>query len=318
MPSLTQWNTAASLHRTLLLTPALPCRPAESDKSAPCCAAYRVWARAVPREGIGRLDDYSGKLQRTHTRKGSQGQSIETSLRHWVFCGAMVPWAMFSGNLGPLSLAVNALDVEYRVKSSSVQTLPSAATHSWNVTVHARLGESQNLVYMSKSSLSSSTSHDRPALFVLKQIQKMNTELEALDELLSNILAYINLPFSWVETFIFWLLHLPTTTSFRMFPQPNAVPGYPAGVMCIYSPLLIVFMPAFKAWLERPGRDRQGVLGQVLGDLIQDAGPIVAYLVLFARIWLFSAGSNAAAAQFLTDGCIWTWATKFSCLFLIL
>lgn len=131
-----------------------------------------------------------------------------------------------------------------------------------------------------------------------------------------EILSYIVMPCVWAETLLFWILGQRPSTSFRMFPPPDIVPDYPAGLAYAYALVLVMCIPGFissdQQW------DGRATLGGILRPLTRRASPSVVSVIMFARVWLLVACTNAALAQFLTDVCPWTFAGKMGCLFFIL
>ncbi|KAH8885060.1 hypothetical protein GQ53DRAFT_829115 [Thozetella sp. PMI_491] len=120
------------------------------------------------------------------------------------------------------------------------------------------------------------------------------------------------MPGFWVETLVFWLLGLPTSTSFRMFPPADIVPDYPTELSYSIALMTILHIPIFVS------RDRQhdgeATLGVILRPFTRTLSPFMEASVMFARVWLAAAWTNAATAQFMTDHSIQTYSVKIACL----
>ncbi|KAL7932661.1 hypothetical protein V8C35DRAFT_306369 [Trichoderma chlorosporum] len=149
----------------------------------------------------------------------------------------------------------------------------------------------------------------------------MEDRLESILRLSFEILGFVALPAFWVETLIFWVLGIPTSTSFRMFPPADIVPGleYPTSVAYGSALIFVLLIPKFISSDRDPRCG--GILGSILHPLTtraRRASPSLEVAMMFARVWLAAAWVNAAAAQFMTDGVAWKFATKFSCVLFIL
>jgi hypothetical protein len=131
-----------------------------------------------------------------------------------------------------------------------------------------------------------------------------------------SILSSLSMPLAWTETFLFWMLGLPTSTSFRMFPRGDIVPNYPTTIAYSYALLAIVFMPYF-IYFDRRDTGR-GTLGRLLHPLTKGASPFTEYSVMFARVWLAAAWVNLAVAQCMTDYNVVSLFVKLSCVLFIL
>ncbi|QYT00821.1 hypothetical protein H0G86_007888 [Trichoderma simmonsii] len=132
----------------------------------------------------------------------------------------------------------------------------------------------------------------------------MNMEedrVEAFLRLLFNILGYIAMPGFWMETLIFRILGLNPSTSFRMFPPADIVPGheYPTDVAYSFVLITVLFIPRFIS--SDRYVDGSGILGTILRPLTRRASPRVEYAIMFARVWLAAAWVNMASAQFMMD-----------------
>lgn len=140
--------------------------------------------------------------------------------------------------------------------------------------------------------------------------------LLVLLERLFWVFSYVALPLVWTETFLFWMVGLNASTSFRMFPPRNAVLDYPVGLAYAFACLLAMRTPYFVASDRR--FDGRCTLGAILRPLTKRAGPSVEYTIMFARIWLFVACLNAATVQNLIDHRLVAYAGKVGCLMFIL
>ncbi|KAL7956891.1 hypothetical protein V8C34DRAFT_325772 [Trichoderma compactum] len=142
--------------------------------------------------------------------------------------------------------------------------------------------------------------------------------IEAFLRLLFSILGYIAIPGFRIETFIFWILGLNTSTSFRMFPPADIVPGheYPTSVAYSFVLITIMYIPRFIS--SDRTLDGANTLGTMLRPLTRRASPPVEFAIIFARVWLAAAWVNTAAAQFMTDWALWTFSVKMGCVYFIL
>ncbi|KAM6481148.1 hypothetical protein HDV62DRAFT_398356 [Trichoderma sp. SZMC 28011] len=126
------------------------------------------------------------------------------------------------------------------------------------------------------------------------------------------------MPGFWIETLIFWTLGLNPSTSFRMFPPVDIVPGheYPTDVAYSFALITFLFIPRFIS------SDRQfdgsGILGTILRPLSRRASPPVEYAIMFARVWLAAAWVNMAVAQFMVDRDFLRFSVKPGCVYFIL
>lgn len=144
----------------------------------------------------------------------------------------------------------------------------------------------------------------------------MEDQIIYLLDILYTILGRLATPLFWTETLLFWMLGLPTSTSFRMFPQADTVPGYPAYIAHSYVLITIICIPYFVS-CDRSIYGR-GVLGDLVRPLTRGARPFTEYSVMFARVWLAAAWANMAAAQFMTDHNVLLGCAKISCELFIL
>ncbi|KAL7913286.1 hypothetical protein GGI35DRAFT_442578 [Trichoderma velutinum] len=142
--------------------------------------------------------------------------------------------------------------------------------------------------------------------------------VEPFLRLLFSILGCIAMPGFWIETLLFWMLGLNTSTSFRMFPPADIVPGleYPTSVAYSFVLFTIMYIPIFIP--SDRNFDGANSLGKMLRPLTSRASPPVEYAVMFARVWLAVAWVNAATAQFMIDWAPWTFSLKLECVYLIL
>ncbi|UKZ81024.1 hypothetical protein TrVFT333_008791 [Trichoderma virens FT-333] len=143
-------------------------------------------------------------------------------------------------------------------------------------------------------------------------------QIESFLRLLFSILGYIAMPGLWAESLIFWMLGLPTSTSFRMFPPADIVPGhdYPTSIAYSYVLITMLFIPSFIS--SDRYFDGSNTLGSILRPLTRRANPSMEFAAMFARVWLAAAWVNAATAQFMTDWVLWTFCAKLGCVYLIL
>lgn len=120
----------------------------------------------------------------------------------------------------------------------------------------------------------------------------MEDQIEYLLEILFVVLSYIAMPLFWTETALFWMLGLPTSTSFRMFPRADTVPDYPTTIAHSFVLITIMLIPSFVS------RERRRYGRAALGDLLQPLtrGASHPFLVMFARVWLAAAWANRTAA----------------------
>ena len=130
-------------------------------------------------------------------------------------------------------------------------------------------------------------------------------------------LSYVAMPCVWIETLLFMILGLDTSTSFRMFPPPNTfLEDSHAGVSYAFGLAMVMQLPYFVS--SDQTLDGRGTLGMALRPLTRRASPTVVYLIMFARVWLSAAYANAAINQLLTDfhplGFIW----KIGCVYFVL
>ncbi|KAK3335649.1 hypothetical protein B0T19DRAFT_407054 [Cercophora scortea] len=122
--------------------------------------------------------------------------------------------------------------------------------------------------------------------------------LVQIEHTIYPILSPLAMPLFWLETLLFWMLDLPTSTSFRMFRRPDTVPEGYTDVAYSYTLLAIMLIPYFVSW-DRTGCRSQ--LGELLRPLTRGARPLTEYAVMFARVWLLVAWYNLAVAQFMAD-----------------
>ena len=101
-----------------------------------------------------------------------------------------------------------------------------------------------------------------------------------------------------------------------MFPPPDIVANYPAGAAYGFTILTTLCIPRFVSSDQR--FSKRGTLGAVLHPFTKRANPFIAFSIMFARVWLAMACTNAATAQFLTDHCVWAYGLKLGCLNFIL
>jgi len=144
----------------------------------------------------------------------------------------------------------------------------------------------------------------------------MEDQIIYLGETLYIILSCLAMPLFWTETLLFWMLHLPTSTSFRMFPRADTVPDYPTTIAYSYVLITIACIPNFVSWDRY--MDGRAALGRLLRPLTRGASPITEFSVMFARVWLAAAWVNLAAAQFMTDYNPMSLSVKISCVIFIL
>lgn len=137
-----------------------------------------------------------------------------------------------------------------------------------------------------------------------------------LDGSICDILSTIAMPCHWIETLIFWILGLPTFTSFRMFPPADIVPGYPIGIAYSYAMMAIPCIPHF-LYQDRL-LDGRAALGSMLRPYTRAASPRTEVFIMAARVWLAAAWANAATAEFMTSNCLWWYHVRLTCVFFIL
>lgn len=142
--------------------------------------------------------------------------------------------------------------------------------------------------------------------------------VEAFLRLLFSILGYIAMPGFWIENLIFWILGLNPSTSFRMFPPVDIVPGheYPTSMAYSFVLITVLFIPRFIS--SDRDIDGSGILGTILRPLSRRASPRVEYTIMFARIWLAAAWVNMASAQLMVDRVLPAYFAKIGCIYLIL
>ncbi|KAK3293924.1 uncharacterized protein B0H64DRAFT_175637 [Chaetomium fimeti] len=143
----------------------------------------------------------------------------------------------------------------------------------------------------------------------------MEDQIVYIFHILYTILSCLAMPLFWVETLLFWMLGLPTSTSFRMFRRADTVPDYYATVAYSYALVTIMLIPYFIYFDRRDGR---GPLGRLLHPLTREASPFTEYSIMFARVWLAVAWVNLAVAQFMTDYNLVSVCAKISCVLFIL
>jgi hypothetical protein len=135
-------------------------------------------------------------------------------------------------------------------------------------------------------------------------------------DILYTILSCLAKPLFWTETLVFWMLGLPTSTSFRMFPQADTVANYSTTIAHSYALIAIMLIPHFVS------RDRymdgRGQLGRLVRPLTRGARPLTEFSVMFARVWLAAAWVNMAVVQFMTDYNLVSVCVKISCVIFIL
>jgi len=112
------------------------------------------------------------------------------------------------------------------------------------------------------------------------------------------------------------MLGLPTSTSFRMFPQADTVPDYPTTIAHSFVLIIIICIPNFISWDRYI--DGRAALGRLLHPLTRGASPLTEFSVMFARIWLTAAWANLAAAQFMAEDNPLSFYVKLSCVLFIL
>ncbi|OPB41956.1 hypothetical protein A0O28_0030730 [Trichoderma guizhouense] len=126
------------------------------------------------------------------------------------------------------------------------------------------------------------------------------------------------MPGFWIETLIFWTLGLNPSTSFRMFPPADIVPGheYPTSMAYSFVLITILFLPRFIA-SDRYFDGANG-LGTMLRPVTRRASPLVEYAIMFARVWLAAAWVNMASVQLMVDRVLPAYSAKIGCIYLIL
>lgn len=120
-----------------------------------------------------------------------------------------------------------------------------------------------------------------------------------LGDIICNVLSSIAMPLHWTETLIFWILGLPTSTGFRMFPPADIVPGYPIGIAYTYALMAIPCIPYF-LYLDRRITGRS-TLGAILHPYTRAASSRIEALIMMARVWLAAAWVNMATVGFITS-----------------
>lgn len=91
-------------------------------------------------------------------------------------------------------------------------------------------------------------------------------QIEHFLEIIYTILSCLASPLFWTETQLFSMLGLPTSTSFRMFPQTNIVPDYPAHIAHSCALIIILFIPDFISRERSASRAGRGALGRELSS----------------------------------------------------
>ncbi|KKP07105.1 hypothetical protein THAR02_00755 [Trichoderma harzianum] len=142
--------------------------------------------------------------------------------------------------------------------------------------------------------------------------------VEAFLRLLLNILGCIAMPGFWMETLIFWILGLNPSTSFRMFPPADIVPGheYPTSVAYSFVLITILFIPRFIS--SDRNFDGANTLGMMLRPVTRRASLLTEYAIMFARVWLAAAWVNMASAQYMMDWDFLRFSVKFGSVYFIL
>lgn len=135
---------------------------------------------------------------------------------------------------------------------------------------------------------------------------KTKTDMAQIEHFFRNPLHHSHLSrqasLFWTETQLFSMVGLPTSTSFRMFPQTDIVPDYPVHIAHNCALIIILFIPHFVSWERSASRAGRGALGRELYPLSRGASPPTQYLIMFARVWLAVAWINSTLAQFRTGG----------------
>lgn len=126
----------------------------------------------------------------------------------------------------------------------------------------------------------------------------------------------MGLPCFWAETILLRLLNLRTMTSFRMFPRPDIVPDFPTGLAYGFALINALCIPRYVSSDQRV--DGRATLGMILRPLTRRASSSVVFLIMFVRVWLVAACTNAATARFLTDYCPWAYGMRLGCCYFIL
>lgn len=91
-------------------------------------------------------------------------------------------------------------------------------------------------------------------------------QIEHVLEIIYTILSCLASPLFWTETQLFSMLGLPTSTSFRMFPQTDIVPDYPAHIAHSCALIIILFIPHFISRERSASRAGRGALGRELSS----------------------------------------------------
>lgn len=91
-------------------------------------------------------------------------------------------------------------------------------------------------------------------------------QIEHVLEIIYTILSCLASPLFWTETQLFSMLGLPTSTSFRMFPQTDIVPDYPAHIAHSCALIIILFIPHFIFRERSASRAGRGALGRELSS----------------------------------------------------
>lgn len=156
----------------------------------------------------------------------------------------------------------------------------------------------------------------RSSRFAIVEKMIWEEQIVYFSEILYPILSSLSMPLAWTETFVFWMLGLPTSISFRMFPRADTVPNYPTTIAHSYALLAIMLMPYF-IYFDRRDTGR-GALGRLLHPLTKGASPLTEYSIMFARVWLAAAWVNLAVAQCMTDYNVALVSIKLSCVLFIL
>ncbi|KAK3693947.1 hypothetical protein B0T22DRAFT_451218 [Podospora appendiculata] len=75
-------------------------------------------------------------------------------------------------------------------------------------------------------------------------------QIEYISGIIYLILSSLAMPLFWLETLLFRMLGLPTSTSFRMFRRPDTVPEGYTDVAYSYTLITIMLIPTSSGGIE--------------------------------------------------------------------
>lgn len=124
----------------------------------------------------------------------------------------------------------------------------------------------------------------------------MFSTIELVGQTVLNITSLLGTPFVYLESFLLSTFGIEPSTSFRML-LPCETSSF-SGLQYVFALLLLAQIPKWVAQDER--QETGSILNMLLGPLLARTGRPMAYVIRFARAWLYAALVNSSSTDMVS------------------